>query len=267
MRLAVGEGHEVAAQDQAVLAVAMAGRPDDISEGELARFVAALPPAYLSVFGLATIYGHVRLARGILPHEVHASLEQHGAVCELTVVTLDKPFLFSNVAGVLSYFGMDIHRGQAMTSPDGLVLAVFEFTDANGFLAQHRDAPRQIHRMLDAVVAGSADITSLLREKARALPGAATATSLYSIQLNNDHSEDNTALEIVADDSLGFLYRMTRVIAQTGCSVELALVSTEHGKANDVLHIRREKRKLTESEQQALHAELDRVLSGASGWQ
>jgi UTP:GlnB (protein PII) uridylyltransferase len=60
---------------------------------------------------------------------------------------------------------------------------------------------------------------------------------------------------------------MTRVIAQTGCSVELALVSTEHGKANDVLHIRRAKRKLTESEQQALHAELDRVLSGASGWQ
>jgi [protein-PII] uridylyltransferase len=133
MRLAVGEGHEVAARDQAVLAVAMAGRPDDISEGELARFVAALPPAYLSVFGLATIYGHVRLARGILPHEVHASLEQHGAVCELTVVTLDKPFLFSNIAGVLSYFGMDIHRGQAMTSPDGLVLAVFEFTDRQGF--------------------------------------------------------------------------------------------------------------------------------------
>ena len=209
----------------------------------------------------------MRLARGILPHEVHASLEQHGAVCELTVVTLDKPFLFSNIAGVLSYFGMDIHRGQAMTTPDGLVLAVFEFTDANGFFAQHRGAPRQIHRMLDAVVAGSANIADLLRDKARALPDETAAASTYSIQLNNDHSEEGTALEIVADDSLGFLYRMTRVIAQAGCSVELALVSTEQGKANDVLHIRRAKRKLTESEQHALHGELERVLSGVHAWQ
>ena len=125
--------------------------------------------AYLSVFGLATMYGHVRLARGILPHEVHATLEQHGDVCELTVVTLDKPFLFSNIAGVLCYFGMDIHRGQAMTTPEGLVLAVFEFTDAEGFFGQHRGAPRQIHRMLEAVVAGSVNMVDLLREKARTM--------------------------------------------------------------------------------------------------
>ena len=37
-------------------------------------------------------------------------------------------------------------------------------------------------------------------------------------------------------------------------------VTTEQGRANDVLHIRRAKRKLTEAEQQALHGELDRVL-------
>jgi [protein-PII] uridylyltransferase len=265
-RLALGQSGEAAEQDRAGLAVAMAGRPEDISESELVRFVTGLPRAYLSVFGIATIYGHVRLARGILPHEVHASLEQHGTVCELTVVTLDKPGLFPNIAGVLSYFGMDIHHGQAMTTPEGLVLAVFDFTDAGGFLALQRGAPRQIQRMLEAVVAGSVDVVSLLSDKARTLLYEPRPSPTFSIHLDNDRPEEGTALEIVADDAPGLLYRITRVIAEAGCAVELALVSTEQGKAVDVLRITRDKRKLTEAEQQALHLALERGLSGDQAW-
>jgi UTP:GlnB (protein PII) uridylyltransferase len=43
------------------------------------------------------------------------------------VATLDKPFLFSNICGVLSSFGMNILRGHALTNPNGLVLDVFQF--------------------------------------------------------------------------------------------------------------------------------------------
>ena len=176
------------------------------------------------------------------------------------MVTLDKPFLFCNISGVLSYFGMDIHRGQIMTTPEGLVLAVFEFTDAEGFLAQHRGAPRQIHRMLEAVVAGSADMADLLGEQARQLPLERSESSGQSIHLDNAQSEEDTVLEIVADDAPGFLYRITRVIAEADCTVNLALVSTEHGKAVDVLHITRDKRRLTEAEQQSLHVALEGVI-------
>ena len=157
---------------------------------------------------------------------------------------------------------MDIHRGQVMTTPEGLVLAVFEFSDAEGFLAQHRDAPRQIHRMLEAVVAGSIDMADLLRDRDRALPVAPGASGAQSIHLDNTQSDDETVLEIVADDAPGFLYRITRVIAQAGCAVGLALVSTEHGKAVDVLHITRERRPLTEQDQAALQHALETVLTG-----
>jgi [protein-PII] uridylyltransferase len=261
IRLALGSASP-AGQHAAGLAVAMAGRPDDISDTELARFVTGLPRAYLSVFGLSTIYGHLRLARGIMPHEIHASLEQRGDVCGLTVVTLDKPFLFCNIAGVLSYFGMDIHRGQVMTTPEGLVLAVFEFTDAEGFLGQHRGAPRQIHRMLEAVVAGSVNMADLLQEQSRAAAFDRRPSSGRSIHLDNAQSEGETMLEIVVDDAPGLLYRITRAIAEAGCAVGLALVSTEHGKAVDVLHITRETRSLTEAEQHSLHQELESALGG-----
>ena len=84
-------------------------------------------------------------------------------VWTLSVVTLDKPFLFSNICGVLSSFGMNILRGQALTNPNGLVLDVFQFTDDERFLALNVDAHVQVLHVLQDVVSGRADVTALLR--------------------------------------------------------------------------------------------------------
>jgi [protein-PII] uridylyltransferase len=261
-QLAIGKAGDATGQDHAALAVAMAGRPDDISEAELGRFVTSLPRAYLSVFGLATIYGHVRLARGILPHEVHATFEQHGAVCELTVVTLDKPFLFSHISGVLSYFGMDIHRGQAMTTPSGLVLDVFEFSDEEQFLGQNPAGAAEIHKILQTVVAGALDVTTLLRGKTRSVLYKRRARFAPTVHFDNEHSQKFTVLEIVADDALGLLHRISRTIARHGCDLHLALISTEGKKAIDVLHVTKRKEKLSEADQAALKQELEGMLEG-----
>src|SRR5690606_36819378 len=134
--LTLGYADEVIQQVQADRAAVMAGRSGDISELELSRFLKGLPRRYLAVFGLSAIYRHVRLARGLRADEVYTSLEKRDDIWELTVAALDKAYLFSNIAGVLSSFGMNIHRGQAVTSPDHVVLDVFEFTDDAGFLRQ-----------------------------------------------------------------------------------------------------------------------------------
>ena len=96
------------AHDRADVSALLAGRPPELSEAEIPRFVEGLPCRYLQVFGPEAIYRHVRLAGDITPDHVHAALERKGPAWELTVVTLDKPFLFSNICGVLSSFGMDI---------------------------------------------------------------------------------------------------------------------------------------------------------------
>ena len=176
----------------------------------------------------------------------------------LTVVTLDKPFLFCNIAGVLSYFGMDIHRGQIMTTPEGLVLAVFEFTDAGASWAQHRGAPRQIHRMLEAVVAGSVDMADLFATGAGAADRSIVRQRGSRFTSTTPSRRTRPCSKLSRTMPRDFLYRITRVIAEAGCAVDLALVSTEQGKAIDVLHITRDKRKLTEAEQQALHLALER---------
>jgi [protein-PII] uridylyltransferase len=261
--LTLGYGDELVPQDPAGLAVVIAGRPDDISESELTQFLEGLPRRYLALFGLASMYRHVRLARGIRRDEVHAFLENHDEVWELTIVTLDKPYLFSNVAGVLSYFGMDIHRGQAMTSPTGLVLDVFEFSDEQGFLRQNPGATTEITRMLDRVVAGWVDVPALLRGREKSVLFRPRQREPVRLHFDNEHSQKYTVLEIVADDAPGLLHRVSRVLSEQGCDLDLALIATEGRKAIDVLHITKAGKKLVESERNALKHGLERVLEAA----
>jgi len=127
--LTLGYGDDLIEQNVPGLAGVLANRPADVSDEEISRFLAGLPKRYLQLFSEGAIYDHVRLSRDIHPEEVHVSLDRRDSVWELTVVTLDKAFLFSNLCGLLSSYGMDILRGHALTNPNGLVLDVFRFTD------------------------------------------------------------------------------------------------------------------------------------------
>lgn len=259
-RLTMGYADELIQKDQAGLAVVVAGRPDDIGEAELTRFLNGLPRRYLTVFGLATIYAHARLARGLKADEMHAALENRDGIWELTVVMRDRPFLFSNISGVLSYFGMDIHRGQAMTTPDHLVLDVFDFSDSEGFLARNPGAAAEIYRMLEGVAGGTVDVQQLLRGREGSLVHRPRRRVAPMVNFDNEHSRRYTVIEIIADDTPGLLYRVSSVISDHECDVDLVLISTEGQKAIDVLHVTRHGQKLSDTEQTQLAHDIARIL-------
>jgi [protein-PII] uridylyltransferase len=261
-RLTVGYADELIQADHAGLEVVVAGRPADVTESELWAFLDGLPRRYLALFGLATVYRHVRLAREIHPDEVHISLEQHGENWELSVVTLDKPSLFSNISGVLSFYGMDIHRAQAMTTPRGMVLDVFAFSDDEQFLAQNPAGAAEIHRTLQAAVAGTTDVAALLKGKERSLFYRRSRRFAPVVHFDNVSSRKYTVVEIVADDAMGLLHRISRTLSGQGCDLDLAIVSTEGEKAIDVLHVTRQGQKLSDAEQAALTGELQQMLEG-----
>jgi len=205
----------------------------------------------------------VRLARDIRPAEVHLSLERADSVWTLAVVTLDKPFLFSNICGVLSSFGMNILRGHALTNPNGLVLDVFQFTDDERFLALNPDAHAQVLHVLQEVVSGRSDVATLLRgreQSVRQWRGNARVAPV--VRADSDASDHFTILDIVAGNALGLLYRISRVISRHGCDVGLVLISTEGERAIDVFHITKAGVKLTEAEQRALTSDLQGTLEG-----
>jgi [protein-PII] uridylyltransferase len=256
-------GDELIERSQAGMQELLSGRPDDLPEAEIARFVEGLPQRYLQLFSRDAIYRHVRLARDIRPDEVHSSLERVDAVWTLAVVTLDKPALFSNICGVLSSFGMNILRGNALTNPNGLVLDAFQFTDDERFLTLNPDAHEQVLHVLQEVVSGRLDVAARLRGREQGvLQTRGVSRVAPVVRTDNEASQRFTILDIVAGNALGLLYRISRVISRHGCDVDLVLISTEGERAIDVFHITKAGAKLTEAEQRALTSDLQGTLEG-----
>ena len=258
-------GDELIERNQAGLNELLAGRPQDLSPTEIIGFLEGLPQRYLQLFSSDAIYRHVRLARDIRPDEVHLSLEQKASVWTLAVATLDRPFLFSNICGVLSSFGMNILRGHAFTNPNGLVLDVFEFTDEERFLDLNPDAQTQVLRVLQDVVSGRSDVVARLKGREESILQTRSQGRIPTVvHTDNGVSSRYTILDIVTPNALGLLYRVSRVISQHGCDVDLVLIATEGERAIDVFHITKAGAKLTEAEQQGLTADLQRTLEGTA---
>ena len=259
-QLTLGYADEVIEPDQPGNADVLAHRPAELSEADIIHFLEGLPRRYLRLFNNDAIYRHVRLARDIKHDEVHLWMGKVGNAWELTVVTLDKPFLFSNISGVLSSFGMDILRGNAMTSRHGLVLDVFQFADSERFLELNASAKEQMFGVLNDVVSGRSSVTERLRGRAHSLFNRRPRRITPVVHVDNTASKRYTIIDIIADDELGLLYRISRVMSQNGCDVDLVLIATEGHRAIDVFHITKAGRKLTDTEQSELSANLQRVL-------
>jgi [protein-PII] uridylyltransferase len=231
-------------------------RPPTVSEAELVAFLEGMPKRYLTLFDADSIYEHVRVCRDNSADDVHVFLKNNTAVGELTVITLDKPFLFSNICGVLSYLGMDIIDGQALTTTRGLVLDLFRFHAPHGFIASS-----QLNPLLIDVVAGRVDIAQLFKSKdERSAAGAAPAPPV--IAFDNEASDRFTVLEIVAQDAPGLLYRISRAFSTFRGEIEMVVMSTEGDKAIDVFHVRKDGAKILDSDELPLTELLERAIEG-----
>ena len=254
-QMTMAYGDEVIDTHEAALSALNANRPFDISEAEMATFLKGLPRRYLTLFEPERIYGHVRLALNISADDVHYFLNKKADVWELTVITLDKPYLFSNVCGVLSFFGFDILRGHALTSRSGLIVDVVQFTDRKGCLVRP-----QLDPLLSDAVAGRVDISAMLRERQRGAGQHQPRTSPI-VYFDNDSSPRYTILELVVDDAPGLLHRISRIISERGCAVDLVLISTEGERAVDVFHLRKGESKLDDSDELALTEDFERMFA------
>ena len=253
--LTLGYADELIERDPAGLSVLCAGPSGRHHRRRAARASSRDCRAAIFRSSAWPIYRHVRLARDIrrgrgpcVPREARRYL---GADASSRSTSRSSSRIS---AGVLSYFGMDILRGQAMTTPDGLVLDVFQFTDQEGFLQHNRAATADITRCSKIVVAGIGGRDSAAQrqgaQRRLSPPAARGARRAFRQRALAQY----TVLEILADDAPGLLYRISRVISRHGCDVDLVLISTEGRKAIDVFTCTRRGAKLSDSEEQELKA-------------
>ena len=258
-RLTLGYGDDVIESAATRLTKLQRGRPDDIEAVELEAFLDGLPRRYLRLLDKDRIYEHIRLSRDLDSADTHCTIEQRDSIWELTVVSIDQPKLYAKICGVLSYFGMDILRGQAMSNRQGVALDIFQFTDTESFLRLNSTGQEQFQRQLTEVVARRQDIDELLRPKQRGVRKQRRHVRVIA-HVDNQYSDRFSILEIVAPNAWGLLYRISRVISRHDCDIDLVLVSTEGRRAIDVFHLTKGDAKLTNEEASSLCTDLEAVL-------
>ena len=229
---------------------------------EIERFLDGFPRRYLAVHSAAEIAGHFLLYRklGSAPLQTELKAERHGF--SLTLLTADRPRLFSTIAGVLAAWGMNIIKADAFANAAGVVLDTFHFTDLHRTLELNPSEVARFQASLSDVLGGRASLEPLLQSResaSRARPPKVAVTT--GVSFDDAASAHSTLLEVVTQDRAGLLYDMGSALARLDCNIEVALIDTEGQKAIDVFYLTSRGKKLEPQKQEVLRE----VLQGTLG--
>jgi [protein-PII] uridylyltransferase len=154
----------------------------------------------------------------------------------LTIVTTDRPGLFSRVTGVLALHGLAV-LDAAVTGLDGMALETLRVESSFGPTI----AWDKVIADLEKVLEGRLALQARLAERARVYGGRAKRTPVHEpprVVIDNKASRDATVVEVHAVDSVGVLYRITRALADLDLNIVSAKVQTLGERVVDAFYVR-----------------------------
>jgi [protein-PII] uridylyltransferase len=239
--------------------------PEGTPTQHIRDFLDGFPRQYLKTTPKKQIADHFLLSRKLADRPMVMHIAKNGAVYDLLVMTADRPGLFSKIAGVLSFFGMNILRAQAFSNRHGTIFDLFSFEDPDQYFDKNPSEVDHFAEVLNDVIGGQVQLNSLLDRKFKSVlyrqkKGLSVPTAIH---FDNDFSKRCTIMEIVTQDAFGVLYRMASVISSHGCNIEVALITTEGHRAIDVFYITRQGSKLSPELESQLEGDLNSALSQA----
>lgn len=228
------------------------------SQGDPTRFKAFLdgfPRRYLAAHSPSEIGEHFEWAQKIASFPVQAKVRRRGPFNELTVLATDRPYLFASVAGTLAAWGMNILKAEALANSSGIVLDVFRFHDLHRTLEMNPSETARLEESIVEVLTGAKNVAALMKGRSNSSVGAKVNVGT---QINFDDASSSrcTILEVITRDRPGLLYRVSSVLAELECNIEVALIETEAQKAVDIFYLTRQGGKLPAGIQDAIRAAL-----------
>jgi [protein-PII] uridylyltransferase len=237
--------------------------PRKTSAQDVRDFLDGFPRQYLKITPKSDIAEHFTLSRKLesVPIVTHLA-RRDGRVYEVLVMAADRLFLFSKITGVLSYFGMNILRGQAFSNRHGTIFDLITFEDVDNYFAKNPSEVERFSKVLKDVIDGRTDLSKLLQGKMTSILFRQRRKAIIPsrIHFDDEFSDRCTILEIVTQDAFGLLYRIGTVLSSHDCNIEVALITTEGHRAIDVFYVTRNGAKLSPEIEKIIDADLLQAL-------
>jgi len=161
---------------------------------------------------------------------------------EITIIYEDYPGLFSELSGVFSALNYNILSAEINTiNRTALDIFVVEDLVAERSEFWERELPQRkelLGQTLEKVVKKEISVVELMARKRGIFRPKARVEVLPEVHLDQESSDKFTIIEVQAEDQLGLLYKITRVISGQGLDIHLAKVSTRANKVFDTFYLR-----------------------------
>lgn len=175
-----------------------------------------------------------------LPLLVDTYHDYERSVTEIIVATQDQPGLFSKIAGAMALAGANIITAKIFTLKNGMVVDVFQVQDITGQVFDRPDRMAKMSVYMEQALMGELDLTESFAERMpdytnpskNALPVAG------QIFIENNASNICSVIELTGQDRPGFLYEVTKTIADLGLSIATAHITTYGSQVADVFYVK-----------------------------
>jgi [protein-PII] uridylyltransferase len=250
------------ASDESSLLAQVETLAGDVPKPEVERFLEGFPRRYLAAHTAEEIARHFSMYRKLGEGKVQIELGESRQAFSLTLLTADRPALFSTISGVLAGWGMNIVKADAFANAAGVVLDTFQFTDLYRTLELNPGERDRFRSSLIDVINGKAPLEPLLKSR-QGKVAAKTPKITVQTRINFDDaaSAHSTLVEIITQDHPGLLHQIGSALARLGCNIEVALIDTEGHKAIDVFYLTTQGKKLSSPKQDLIREVLQGTLA------
>jgi [protein-PII] uridylyltransferase len=219
-------------------------------------FLDSIPARYLRLTSPQQIAKHIGLTQPHLPAPIvlYTEADPEKKATLVTICGEERRGLFSMIAGTLSRHNLNILGAQIYTSKAGIAIDTLQVETLDHHAVTDQQMWDKLESELRAAVAGelSLDAVSNAPHHLAHTRQFRTFVEPPHVTLDNTSSDSYTVIEVKAQDSLGLLYNLTRVMYEHGLDIALAKISTEANRAIDVFYVTdNEGRKLLDEARQA----------------
>lgn len=173
------------------------------------------------------------------PLVLHTRSNSFHAITDVLLCTPDQQGLFSKISGAIALAGANILGAKIFTLKNGMAVEMFHIQDID---AQAFDKPDKIARLsvyINKVVCGDLDIAREIAAQRLTYPSRMEAFKVPPrVFIENKVSANHTVIELGGRDRVGFLYSITKAIADLGLTISTAHITTYGERAVDVFYVK-----------------------------